>query len=141
MTCDVAIAEIPPTTAEELAQLKPGIEKMMEAPQVEIKTKSFIHAGIYCRTCMVPKGVALAGALIKIPTVVTVSGDAAMTCAGKTVRLKGTHIFRASAGRRQIFVAYEDTVISMAFATSAKTLLEAEAEFTDETDLLMSRGE
>lgn len=141
MTCDVAIAEIPPTTAEELAQLKPGIEKMMAAPQVEIKTKSFIHAGIYCRTCVVPKGVALAGALIKIPTVVTVSGDAAMTCAGKTVRLKGTHLFRASAGRRQIFVAYEDTVISMAFATSAKTLLEAEAEFTDETDLLMSRGE
>lgn len=141
MMCNVAIAEIPPATVEELAQLKLGIEKMKEAPQVEIKTKSFIHAGIYCRTCLVPKGIALAGALIKIPTVVTVSGDVAMTYAGKTIRLKGTHIFRASAGRRQIFVAYEDTVISMAFATSAKTLLEAEAEFTDETDLLMSRGE
>ena len=70
-----------------------------------------------------------------------VTGDFAMTCGGRTVRLKGTHIFRASAGRRQIFVAYEDTTISMSFATKAKTLLEAEAEFTDETDLLMSRGE
>ena len=69
------------------------------------------------------------------------AGDFAMTCGGRTVRLKGTHIFRASAGRRQIFVAYEDTTISMSFATRAKTLLEAEAEFTDETDLLMSRGE
>lgn len=138
---EIVIAEIPPNTSGELEAMAAGVEEMRSAPQVEIKTKSFIHAGMYCRTCLVPKGIAIAGALIKIPTVIMVTGDFAMTCGGRTVRLKGAHIFRASAGRRQIFVAYEDTTISMSFATRAKTLLEAEAEFTDETDLLMSRGE
>lgn len=141
MTAEIAIFDIPPNSSSELTELQAGVSKMMDAPQVDIRTKSFLHAGIYCRTCLVPKGIALAGALIKIPTVVMVTGDFAMTCGGQTVRYKGTHIFRASAGRRQIFVAYEDTVISMSFASRAKTLREAEEEFTDETDLLMSRGE
>ena len=103
---EIVIAEIPPNTSGELEAMAAGVEEMRAAPQVEIKTKSFIHAGMYCRTCLVPKGVAIAGALIKIPTVIMVTGDFAMTCGGRTVRLKGTHIFRASAGRRQIFLFF-----------------------------------
>lgn len=137
----LAITEIPANTPEELAELAEGLERMRELPQLDIETKSFIHAGVYCRTCLVPKGIAIAGALIKIPTVLHVIGDCSFTVGGKTVRLTGTNIFRASAGRRQFFVAYEDTYISMSFATKAKTLKEAEREFTDEYELLISSGE
>lgn len=67
---EIVIAEIPPNTSGELEAMAAGVKEMRSAPQVEIKTKSFIHAGMYCRTCLVPKGVAIAGALIKIPTVI-----------------------------------------------------------------------
>ena len=86
---EIIIAEIPPNTSGELEAMAAGVEEMRAAPQVEIRTRSFIHAGMYCRTCLVPKGVAIVGALIKIPTVIMVTGDFAMTCGGRTVRLKG----------------------------------------------------
>lgn len=45
---EIVIAEIPPNTSGELEAMAAGVEEMRSAPQVEIKTKSFIHAGMYC---------------------------------------------------------------------------------------------
>ena len=45
----------------------------------------------------------------------------------------------ARAGRKQIFVTRKPTVITMIFRTDAQTVEQAEAEFTDEAELLMSR--
>lgn len=58
---EIIIAEIPPNTSGELEAMAAGVEEMRAAPQVEIRTRSFIHAGMYCRTCLVPKGVAIVG--------------------------------------------------------------------------------
>lgn len=138
---ELVIVDIPSNTQEELEILNRGVAEMQACEQVEIETKSTIHAGIYCRTCKVPKGVAIAGALIKIPTIIHVVGDFSMTVGGKSARYAGYHIFKAAAGRRQFFLAHEDTFISMTFATQAKTLDEAEKEFTDEFNQLLSRGE
>lgn len=105
-------------------------------PEVDVPIEQFIHEGVYYRTCRVPKGVTIIGALIKIPTTVIVSGDC-MVSLGLTVgRLTGYHVIRAEAGRRQAFRAFEDTCITMCFKTNSKDVKEAEKEFTDEWMLL-----
>lgn len=141
MSGEIQITDIPANSKDELELFDKAIERMNKQDPIEIPTKSFIHAGLYCRTCLVPKGGVIAGALIKIPTVLFVSGDCTFTAGNETVHLKGTRIFRASPGRRQFFVAHEDTLISMSFATEAKTLNECEREFTDEYEQLISKGE
>ena len=44
---EIIIAEIPPNTSGELEAMAAGVEEMRAAPQVEIRTRSFIHAGMY----------------------------------------------------------------------------------------------
>lgn len=108
-------------------------------PQVEIQTDHVLHAGVYTRTVMVPAGVVITGVLVKIPTVVIVAGEAIVYGEQGAMPLSGYTVLQAAAGRKQAFVAVTDIHITMTFATSAQTVEEAEAEFTDETDLLVSR--
>ena len=54
-------------------------------------------------------------------------------------RITGTAVIPASAGRKQAFVAHQDTSISMVFPTKSTSVEQAEAEFTDDADLLFSR--
>lgn len=114
--------------------------RMLAQPQVEIKTLHLIHGGMYARTIMVPAGVALTGALIKIATVLIVSGDASMYANGDSIRLTGYYVIPASKGRKQVFVAHQDTMLTMLFPSDAMTVEAAEAQFTDEADMLFSRG-
>lgn len=109
-----------------------------ELPQVDIETVHTFHAGVYARTIRIPAGVLLTGALIKIPTLVIVSGNVIIYTDEGSKRLDGYNVFQAEAGRKQAFLAESDTFITMSFATSAETVEEAEEEFTDETDLLMT---
>ena len=108
-------------------------------PQTEIPTDHVFHAGVYDRTIMIPAGVVLTGALIKVATVLIVSGDCIVYIGDEAVERHGYHVFAASKGRKQAFIAKTDTYITMIFATDVKTVREAEEEFTDEFDRLMSR--
>lgn len=109
--------------------------------EVDILIEHFIHEGVYYRTCKVPKGVAIVGAFIKIPTTVIVSGDCYVTLGNTVGRLEGYNVIKAEAGRRQAFRAVEDTYITMCFKTDAKDVKEAEKEFTDEWMLLTTNRE
>lgn len=117
------------------------IEKQLLAlPQVQIKTQHILHAGMYSRTIVIPAGVVLTGALIKIATLLTIAGDVLVSRGDdEGVRITGTAVLPASAGRKQAFITYADTTVSMVFPTKAKTVEAAEAEFTDDTGLLFSR--
>ena len=86
-------------------------------------------------------GVVTTGALIKIPTTLTVSGTATIIVGNKDrITVDGFMVVPAMADRKQVLVAHTDTFISMSFVTSARTVADAEAEFTDETDMLKSRN-
>jgi hypothetical protein len=111
----------------------------MELPQVDVRTSHVIHAGMYARTIHIPAGAALTGALIKIPTVLILNGHATVFVGDGSFELCGYHVLPASAGRKQAFVAHADTDLTMIFPSNAKTVEEAEAQFTDETHLLLSR--
>lgn len=109
-------------------------------PQVPIRTEHLLHGGMYARTVHVPAGVLITGTLIKVPTILIVEGDV-LIYVGRDAPLHSTEyrVFAASAGRKQAFVAQTDMRLTMVFPTQAKTVEEAEQEFTDEADLLASR--
>jgi translation elongation factor P/translation initiation factor 5A len=94
---------------------------------------------MYARTIMVPAGVMITGALIKIATTLIVSGDCAVFMDNETTELKGYNVLSAEGGRKQAFLAHTDLYMSMLFATNATTVDQAEREFTNEIGLLLSR--
>ena len=119
-----------------------------DLPQVEIATEHVLHGGMYARTICIPAGVVLTGVFIRVPTLLVFDGNATVNAGdgNATVNagddattLVGYHVLAASAHRRQAFLAHADTRLTMVFATQAKTVAEAEDEFTDEAHLLFSR--
>lgn len=108
-------------------------------PQVALETTHVFHAGMYARTIKVPAGVLITGALIKVATLLIVEGDAIVYMNDGTAPLIGYHVLSAAAGRKQAFLARKDTHITMVFPTEAKTVRDAEDEFTDEADNLQTR--
>ena len=131
---------ISPMSPDAIARVSAIEQTMLTLPQVEIRTQHVLHAGMYARTIMIPAGVVLTGALVKRPTLLVVSGDV-LVSRGDTdaVRITGTAVIPASAGRKQAFIAEADTTVTMIFPTQATTVEQAEAEFTDDTEVLMSR--
>ena len=130
------LAAMSPQAVAAVAQLE---EQVLQCPQVEIPTEHAFHAGTYARTIMLKKDVVLTGALIKIPTILIISGDVLVYTDEGPVRMTGYNVMLGKAGRKQAFVAMQDTFLTMVFATDAKTVEEAEEEFTAEADRLFSR--
>ena len=130
---------LPTMSDEVIAQVKAFEVRVLDAPQTELLTKHVLHAGMYVRTIMLPAGHVMTGACIKIPTVVTVCGDADVYTGEGVLNLQGYNVLPAQRGRKQAFYAHTDTHISMAFPTRAVTVSDAEAEFTDDYEMLMSR--
>lgn len=112
---------------------------LLQAPQLAIKTHHVFHAGMYARTIRIPAGAGLTGALIRVPTLLIVNGDVTVFIGGETRRLTGYHVLPASAGRKQAFIAHADTDLTMLFPSNAHSVEQAEAEFTGEAHLLLSR--
>lgn len=122
-----------------LAGLMNVQEQLLAKPQVDVHTEHFLHDGVYVRTVRLDAGVVLVGALIKIPTVLIVSGKTKVFTGDGWIDLAGYHVIPAEAGRKQMFVTLEPTEITMIFRTDAKTVEQAEEKFTDEHEMLMSR--
>ena len=124
-----------------------SIEQAVEAervlkslPQVFITTDHILHAGVYIRTVMIPKDVVITGALMKRSTNLIISGHVLVFIGNDKVReYKGYNIITASSNRKQVFIAKEDTYLTMFFATKVDNIEDAEEEFTNEIDILMSR--
>lgn len=137
----VTQSKILPMSELEINQVRYMENEILKAPQVKIATQHIIHAGVYARTIVVPGGVVLTGSLMKIPTLLIINGDFLLFAGDRTIELKGYNIFTGAANRKQIGVAVADTQVTMIFATNAKTVEGAEAEFTDDAHLLFSRYE
>lgn len=113
---------------------------IMDQPQIEFETLHVLHGGMYARTVTIPAGGLITGALIKIPTMLIISGAVTVYTDDGPADFIGYHVIPAAAGRKTAFLAQIDTELTMMFPTAARTVEEAEAEFTDETDLLVSRA-
>jgi len=127
---------LPSLSPSELSVLNEAVLELLNYEEVDIPIEHFINEGIYTRTCKIPKGVMVAGCLMKIPTTVIVSGDCLVSVGVETKRITGYAALKGDAWRRQLFRALEDTFVTLYFKTNATTVQEAEKEMTDEWLLL-----
>lgn len=140
MSLPILTTALPPSTARCIEIARRIEEEVLKVPQIELRTEHLIHAGIYSRTICIPAGTVLTGALIKIPTTLVISGCASVLRGdGDEVLIEGYRVLACSAGRKQAFIAHTDTHLTMFFKTTARTVADAEAEFTDEAERLLSR--
>lgn len=130
------ITAMTPVAIEKVRKLE---DMIRDLPQVCIETDHVIHGGMYARTVTLPAGAVITGALIKVPTILIVSGHVRVFLDDEAVDIHGYKVLAASAIRKQAFLVYEDTVLTMIFTTEADTVEACEDQFTDEADQLMSR--
>ena len=130
-----------PATPPEIIQKIKSIEALIRPHEhaLQVQMEHVLHGGMYARTCRLGALMVITSVLIKIPTMLTVSGKCCIFAGHKWHTLEGYNVIAASAGRKQIYVTIEPTDITMTFPTSAKTLKEAESQFTDEAESLLSR--
>lgn len=132
-------ASLPACTPEMLAKIGDAQSILLAAEQIEVVTEHVLHGGMYARTIRLAPGVIITGALIKVPTVLIVNGFADVLVGDEWAQVIGYAVVPASAGRKQIFVTRSEVEMTMIFHTDAQTVAEAEDEFTDDSDQLMSR--
>ena len=130
---------IPATTPESLEVLNHLEAEIRTMPQIEVRTEHVFHAGMYARTVRLDARVVIVSVLIKVPTMLTVSGKCRVFEGQSWHQFNGYHVIPAQAGRKMVYVTESPTDITMVFPTKAKTVEEAEREFTDEDDMLLSR--
>ena len=114
-------------------------DALRELPPVKIKTTHHLHAGMYHRTIVVPAGTVVVGVMVKIPTTLIVSGHAMLYIGDEALEIEGYKIIEGAGGRKQAAYAIKDTTFTMSFATPATSITEAENEFTDEAEQLLTR--
>lgn len=130
---------VPATTPEALEMINRAEAKMRARPQLQLKTEHILHAGMYARTVRLEARVAIVSVLIKVPTILTVNGKCKVFAGESWHNFDGYRVVAAEAGRKMIYVTLSPTEITMVFPSQAKTVEEAEREFTDDSDLLLSR--
>ncbi len=131
---------LPPTTPEimeKIALVEAKIRPHEHLLQVEMEHT--LHAGMYARTCRLAAYQVITSVLIKIPTLLIVDGDCIVLAGEGWKDLTGYNVLSAMAGRKQIYVTRSETAITMVFPSNAKTVEEAEDEFSDESANLLSR--
>lgn len=136
----VADSKIPAMSDRAIDLVRELEQFVLTLPQQQVDTHHVIHGGMYARTILVSANTVLVGALINVPTMLIINGSVRVTIGDEIVFLDGHHVLAASKHRKQAFVALEDTWLTMVFATKAQTVEEAEDEFTDEAERLMSRN-
>ena len=131
---------LPATDPAIIERLKDLQGEFLKGEQAELLTQHVLHGGMYARTITLPPRIALVGAHIVVPTIVITVGSGHVRVGKEWAEVAGYQVLPASANRKQLFVTFDEPLIVTAiFATQAKTVEEAEREFTPEYELLLSR--
>lgn len=138
MSLAVTKNKIPAMTDQAVERVKQLENVLMAFPQVAVDTDHVLHGSMYARTIKMPKGMVLSGALIKVPTMLIIDGHCRVFVGNDAMDVSGHTVLAASANRKQAFLAFEDTTMTMIFHTDADSIQAAEMEFTDEYESLQS---
>ena len=130
---------IPAATQEAIEKVMAVEDRIREHEQVNIRTEHIFHAGMYIRTVRLAPFTVFTSALIKVSTLVIVNGSCNLFVGDAWIQLDGYNVVPADSGRKGIYVTYGPVEITMIFPSNAKTVEEAESQFTDEPDCLLSR--
>lgn len=141
MTAITHSAVLPPASEEMLGKIRLLEDKVLERVQTDFVTEHVFHAGMYARTVRIPAGILFTSVLIKRATLLVTHGELLVLSpeGDRWIGWYGYHVVPADAGRKQVYVAQTPVEITMIFPTASQTVAEAEAEFTDEGENLLSR--
>jgi hypothetical protein len=109
-----------------------------QLPALPFVTEHVLHGGMYTRTVRLPPRTIIAAALIKRTTMLIIDGDCDVWVNDKLIRVAGYSVITGTAGRKFALTTYSAVNASMVFPTDAKTIDEAQREFTDEHEMLPS---
>lgn len=132
---------LPEMTRKDIELVIKAEETMLSMEQSPVHTDHIIHGGIYYRTMFLAKGQSIVGAFIKVDTTLIFCGSVKVYIGNIVEEINGYRIITAKKNRKQLMYALDDTYVTMCFKTNAKTVEEAEEEFTDEAHKLVSRTE
>lgn len=132
---------IPSSSPAALAVLEVLERGLLERPQIPLQTHHYLWAGVYYRWVCMPEGVVLTGAVIRIPTLLTLSGDVSVWVEGTWTRYTGVAVLPCEPHRKSLMVAHIPTHLLMGFGTAATTADEAEREFCEHPERLLSRAQ
>ena len=124
-----------------VSNLKEIEKKMLTKEQIKLLTIHSLYNGVYTRTILLKENEVICGALIKIPTTLIINGNIQVSDGDSVVDIVGFDVFLCEPNRKQLMKANGNTSITMLFKTDAKTIEEAEQEFTDDFLSLLSRRE
>lgn len=139
------LAQIPssvslsPSSSEAISAIERATDQLLQHPQLDLVTEHVLHGGMYTRTIRLPKMYAMTGAFINIPTILVLHGFGEVLTNDGWKEFNGYHVLAGSAGRQQAFKCWSEVEMTMIFPSQAKTVEEAEKEFTDDYEKLMSR--
>lgn len=134
---DKTLPTTTPEIMEKIALVEARIRPREHTLQVEMEHS--LWAGMYARTCRLAANQVITSVLIKVPTLLVVHGHCVVLAGEHWQELSGYNVIQAQAGRKQIYVTLAETQITMMFPSKAQTVEAAEDEFSDESDLLLSR--
>lgn len=130
-----ALASATSAAIEKVNQLAVQIREQL--PTCPFVTEHMLHAGMYTRTVRLPSGAVCAAVLITPPTVLIIAGSADIYVNDDLVRVDGYTVLPGSAGRKIAFITHSAVAMSMTFPTNAKSVDEAQKQFTVEHELLV----
>ncbi len=136
---ELAAADLKPLDSSALASTREIEGALADMPQLDLQTDHLLHAGMYARTLHMPAGAIVTGALTRCDTVLVIQGHCWLHTGSDAIEVNGYRVLSGLAGRKSICRTLTDTKATMLFPTQATSVAEAEAEFTDEADRLMSR--
>jgi len=126
-----------PSSSTAIAKVRKLTEVLQQLPQTPFVTEHMLHAGMYTRTVRLPADTVCTAVLIQVPTVLITSGEASVYSDDELISVEGYRVLPGSAGRKIAFVTHSNFSMSMLFPTKAKTVDEAQKEFTPEHELLV----
>jgi len=126
-------------SSKEIAFAKEMEGYLSALEQFNVETFHTLHAGVYTRTIILEPGQVASGVVISIPTTLIITGHIKLLIGDQVNEIEGFNVFTASANRKQIALAVKKSTIAMVFKTDARTVEEAELEFTNEPEKLASR--
>jgi len=126
-----------PTSPAAIEKVRALTGILLQAPQTKFVTEHMLHGGLYTRTVRLPADTVCTAVLILVPTVLITSGKATIYSDDELIHVEGYRVLPGSAGRKIAFVTHSDFSMSMLFTSEAKTVDEAQKEFTPEHELLV----
>ena len=126
-----------PSTPEAIDKVRRLTEVLLQVPQTPFVTEHMLHGGMYTRTIRLPAETVVTAVLIQVPTVLIISGEAEVYSNDTVVHVAGFSVLPGAAGRKIAFVTRSAVEMTMIFPTQAKTVDEAQREFTAEHEMLV----